>query len=140
MTQAASGTSSSMASRDLTAQRAIIFACAAMIAILLLDLADGDLGLLFSVGFVLVVMTAPLSVDARSLLPTGVLPPVLLIGSLLAVCLFEPSALQLDDLAKDASTLARLIATTIDHGMTLAIGYALALGIIALRVIAAPTR
>lgn len=133
MTQAASGTSSSTARRDLTPKGAILGACVAMTAILLLDLADGSLGLLFSVGFVLVVITAPLSVDATALLSTVVLPPVLLIGSLLAVCLFDPSALQLDDLAKDASTLARLIATTIDHGMTLAIGYALALGIIALR-------
>lgn len=133
MTQAASGTSSSTARRDLTPKGAILGACIAMTVILLLDLADGSLGLLFSVGFVLVVITAPLSVDARALLSTVVLPPVLLIASLLAVCLFNPSALQLDDLAKDASTLARLIATTIDHGMTLAIGYALALGIIALR-------
>jgi hypothetical protein len=129
-----------MARRDLTPKGAILGACVAMAAILLLDLADGTLGLLFSVGFVLVVITAPLSVDADELLSTVVLPPVLLIGSLLVVCLFEPSALQLDDLAKDASTLARLIATTIDHGMTLAIGYTLALGIIGLRAITAPTR
>ena len=128
------------AGRDLTAQRAIISACIAMAVILLLDLADGNLGLLFSVGFVLIVITAPLSVDVGSLLPTGVLPPVLLICSLFAVCLFEPSALRLDGLADDASTLARLIAATIDHGATLAIGYGLALGIIALRVVSAPPR
>lgn len=140
MTQASSGTSSRTASHDLTAQRAIFVACVAMTTIIVLDLADGSLGLLFSIGFVLIVITAPLSVDVGSLLPTGVLPPVLLICSLFAVCLFEPSALELDGLAKDASTLARLIATTIDHGATLAIGYGLALGIIALRVVTTPPR
>lgn len=139
MTQA-SGTASRASSRDLTAKGAVLAACIAMAVILLLDLADGDLGLLYSVGFVLVVVTAPLSVDVRSLLPTGVLPPALLIGSLLAVVLLAPSALPADDLAKDASALARLIAATLDHGMTLAIGYALALGVIALRVVTAPTR
>lgn len=140
MIQAAPGRSSPTARHDLTAQRAIVSACIAMAAILLLDLADGRLGLLFSIGFVLVVVTAPLAVDLGSLLPTGVLPPVLLICSLFAVCLFQPSALELDGVAKDASTLARLIATTIDHGLTLAIGYALALGIIALRVVTAAPR
>lgn len=140
MIQAAAGTASPKASRDLTPKGAILGACVAMAAILVLDLADDDLGLLYSVGFVLVVITAPLSVNADALLPTVVLPPVLLIGSLLVVCLFAPSALQVDDLAKDASTLARLIATTIDHGMTLAVGYALALGIIALRAVSVPNR
>lgn len=140
MTQAASRTSSSMAGRDLTAKGAIVAACVAMAVIVALDLIDGRLGLLFSIGFVLVVVTAPLSVDARALLSTVVLPPALLIGSLLAVCWFDPSALQLDDLAKDASTLARLIAATIDHGMTLAIGYALALAVIGLRAVTSPAR
>lgn len=138
MTQAASGTSSPLAGRDLTAQRAIISACVAMALITVLDLTDGNLGLLFSIGFVLIVITVPMSVDAGSLLPAVVLPPVLLIASLLAVCMFDPSALQLDDVAKDASTFARLIATTIDHGMTLAIGYALALVVIGLRAVTTP--
>lgn len=140
MTQAAAGASSRSASRDLTAQRTIFVSAVAMIAIIVLDLADGTLGLPFSVGFVLIVITAPLGVDVGSLLPTGVLPPVLLICSLFAVCVFEPSALDLDGLANDASTLARLIAATIDHGATLAIGYTLALGVIALRVLTAPPR
>jgi hypothetical protein len=140
MTQAVHGTSARVARRDLSARQAIIAACLAMAAIVLIDLADGRLDLLYSVGFVLIVITAPLSVDVRALFPTGVLPPVLLIVSLLLVCLFEPSAIQVDGMADDAGPVARLIAATIDHGMTLVVGHGLALVIIALRIISAPER
>lgn len=140
MTQAVSRTSARMTRHDLSAGQVLVASCAAMVAIVLLDLMDGRLGLLYSVGFVLIVITAPLSVDVRGLFPTGVLPPALLIGSLLAVCLFEPDAIQVGGMAKDAGTVARLIAGTIDHGMTLVIGHGLALGLIALRIIGAPER
>ena len=49
-------------------------ACVSLAAVTALDLADGRLGFLFSLGFVLAVVTAPLSVDVRSLLTTGVMP------------------------------------------------------------------
>lgn len=101
-----------------------------------LDLMDGRLGLLFSVGFVLISVTVPLAVDVRSLFPAGVLPPALLIGSLLLVCMFASSAIQVDGLAKDAGVVARLIAAVIDRGLTLVVGHGLALGIIALRILA----
>lgn len=140
MTQAVSRTPARVARYDLSAGQVLVASCAVMAAIVLLDLMDGRLGLLYSVGFVLIVITAPLSVDVRGLFPTGVLPPVLLIGSLLAVCLFAPDAIQVNGMAKDASTVARLIAGTIDHGMTLVIGHGLALGLIALRIIGAPER
>ncbi len=138
MTQAVHRTPARMARHDLTARHAIIAACLAMTAIVLLDLMDGRLGLLYSVGFVLIVVTAPLSVDVRSLFPTGVLPPTLLIGSLLAVCLIDPSAVRVTGLAPDASLVARMIAGTIDHGMTLFVGHGLALVIITLRILADP--
>ena len=140
MTQAVHGTPARMTRRDVPARQAIVVACVAMAAIVLLDLMDGRLGLLYSVGFVLIVITAPLSVDIRGLFPTGVFPPVLLIASLLAVCLFEPSAIRVAGMADDPGTFARLIAATIDHGVTLVIGHGLALGIIALRIISAPAR
>lgn len=140
MTQAVSRTSARVARYDLGPGQVIVASCVAMAAVVLLDLTDGRLGLLYSVGFVLVVITAPLSVDVRGLFPTGVLPPVLLIGSLLAVCLLAPDAIQVGGMAKDASTVARLIAGTIDHGLTLVVGHVLALAIIALRIIGAPER
>lgn len=140
MTQAARRTPARMARHDLTARHAIVAACLAMTAIVLLDLMDGRLGLLYSVGFVLIVATVPLSVDVRNLFPTGVLPPLMLIGSLLAVCVVDPSAIQVTGLAADASLVARMIAGTIDHGMTLFVGHGLALAIITLRILADPDR
>jgi len=140
MTQAASGTPARPARPDLAARGAIVAACVAMGAIVLLDLVDGRLDLLYSVGFVLIVVTAPLSVDVRHLFPTGVLPAALLVGSLLVVCLIEPSAIRVSGMDSDAGTVARLIAATIDHGATLAIGQALALVVIALRILTDPDR
>ena len=125
-----------MARRDPSARLAITVACLSLAAVIGLDLTDGRLGLPFSVGFVLIAVTVPLAVDVRSLFPAGVLPPALLIGSLLLVCMFDSSAIHVDGLAKDASLVGRFIATVIDHGLTLVIGHGLALGIIALRILA----
>src|SRR5437773_772516 len=140
MPQAVSRTPARLARHDLTARQAIVAACVAMVALLCLDLMDGRLGLLYSVGFVLIVVTVPLAVDVRSLLPAGVLPPALLIGSLLVVCLVDPTAIQTGALADDTSRFARMIAGTIDHGMTLVIGHVAAMGIIALRILSDPER
>lgn len=140
MTQAVPRTPARTARTEPSARGAIVCACLAMAVIVVLDLLDGRLELLYSVGFVLIVVTAPLSVDARGLFPTGVLPPLLMIVSLFAVCLFEPSAIQVSGMDPGAGTVARLIAATIDHGMTLAIGGALALAAIGLRVLGNPTR
>ena len=88
----------------------------------------------------LAVLTAPLSVDVRSLLPTGVMPPVLLIGSLWIIALFFPDAIVVDGLPADAGALARTIAAVIDHGITLVVGHVLALAGIVVRVATAPSR
>ena len=135
MSQAVSRTPAAMARRDPSARQAIVAACLSMAVVIALDLVDGRLGLLFSVGFVLIAVTVPLAVDVRSLFPAGVLPPALLIGSLLLVCMFAGSAIHVDGLAKDASLVGRFIATVIDHGLTLVVGHGLALGIIALRIL-----
>lgn len=135
MTQAVSHTPRAMAGRDLSARQAIIAACLAMTVITGVDLIDGRLDLLFSVGFVLIVITVPMSVDVRSLFPAAVLPPILLVATLLGVCIIDPSAIQVAGMAKDAGTVARLIAATIDHGMTLLIGQGIALVLIAWRIV-----
>jgi hypothetical protein len=140
MSQAVSRTPSALARRDLSARQAIVAACVAMAAVTALDLTDGRLGLLFSVGFVLISVTVPLAVDVRSLFPTGVLPPALLIGSLLLVCVFASSAIQVDGLADDAGLVGRFIAAVIDRGMTLVVGHGLALAIIAARILTDPDR
>jgi len=107
--------------------------------IALLDvMVDGRLGILFSVGFILVAVTTPLSVDVRALFAPGILPPLLMIGSILAFAVFAPSAIPSEGLADSASALQRLISGVIDQATALVVGHLLALGVIALRIITAP--
>ena len=105
----------------------------AMAAVIWLDLTDGVLGAAFSVGFVLVALTAPMAVDLRSIVTTGVLPPALLILTLFCVAVAEPGAIAVPGLAADAGAVTRTIATTLDHGVALVIGHALALTMIVVR-------
>ncbi|MEO6606725.1 MAG: DUF6542 domain-containing protein [Aeromicrobium sp.] len=134
-----SNISGAWARHDLNARQAIVYACVAMATLTGLDLIeDGRLGFIFSLGFVLIVVTVALSVDLESLFQAGVFPPVLLIGTLGVVAMFWSDAIQVNGMAKDAGYVARLIATTIDHGKTLVLGHALALGLIVLRIMTAP--
>lgn len=125
-----------LASHDLTVRGTIVLGCLAMAAVTGLDLVNGELGFPFSLGFVLIVVTLPLAIDVRDLFPAGVLPPILLLGTLLAVCIARPEAIVVDGLAADAGLLARYIAAVIDHGLTLTIGHALAIAVIVWRIIA----
>ena len=129
-----------IARRDLSAGQAVALACGSLAAVTALDLTDGHLGFLFSLGFVLAVATAPLSVDVRSLLPTGVMPPALLIGVLVVVAVVAPDAIVVDGLPSDAGSLTLALAAVIDHGVTLVVGHVLALAGIGVRVALAPTR
>ncbi len=129
------------ARRDLNGRQAILVAGIAMATLTGLDLADdGQLGFVFSLGFVLIVITVALGVDLDSLFQAGVFPPMLLIGTLGVVTLFWPDAIHVNGMAKDAGAVARLIAATIDHGMTLVVGHGLALVLIALRITTAPDK
>lgn len=118
---------------DLTGKAVVVLAFIAMAAVVWLDLTDGQLGPAFTVGFILVAATAPMAVDLRSIVTTGVLPPALLILTLFGVVLIEPSAVNIPGLSADAGTVTRTIATTLDHGVALVIGHSLALAMIVLR-------
>jgi len=111
----------------------IVMAFVAMAAIVWLDLSDGTLGPAFTVGFILVALTAPMAVDLRSIVSTGVLSPALLILTLFSVALIEPGAVEVPGLASDAGAITRTIATTLDHGVALVVGHALALAMIIVR-------
>lgn len=139
MSTTATRSPAGLARHDLSARQAIVLACAAMSGISLLDIAgDGRLGILFSVGFVLVVVTTPLSVDVRALFAPGILPPLLMIGSILALAIFEPSALPVQGVASSSGTLQHVIAGVIDQATALVVGHLLALSVIALRIATAP--
>lgn len=118
---------------DLSGAAVVVMAFVAMAGIAWLDLTDGALGVAFAVGFVLVVVTAPMAVALRSVVTTGVLPPPLMILTLLGVVLIEPEAIEFPGLAADAGVVARTMTATLDHGLALVIGHALALAMIVLR-------
>ena len=111
----------------------IVMAFVAMAGVVWLELTDDTLGPAFTVGFLLVALTAPMAVDLRSIVSTGVLPPPLLILTLFGVVLIEPGAIEVPGLAADAGAITRTIATTLDHGVALVIGHALALTMIVVR-------
>ncbi len=125
---------------DLGARPAIVGAIVATAVVTGLDLGDGRLGFIYSLGFVLIVVTVALAVDLDSLFQAGVLPPLLLIGTLGVVAMFWPDAIHVNGMADDAGFIARLIAATIDHGKTIVVGHGLALALIALRIATAPDR
>lgn len=121
------------ASHDLTARGTIIAAVVAMAAVVALDLVDGRIGFPFSLGFVLIVVTLPLAINRRDLLPAVIAPPVLLLVSLLAICILRPESIAVDGMAENAGLIARYIASIVDHGLTLAVGHALAIAVIVWR-------
>lgn len=128
-----------LAQRDLGPRGAIVLGAAALAVLTCLDLAtDGRLGIVFSVGFVLVVATVPLAVDARSLLPAGVLPPVLLTVAVGAVVLVSPGAVPVEGLPPDTGWFGRTLTGTIDRGVTLLVGHGLAIVGIVARILTDP--
>ncbi|MGZ5371328.1 DUF6542 domain-containing protein [Aeromicrobium sp.] len=139
MSTSAARSPAALTRHDLGAGQAVVFACIAMASIALLDLlGDGKLGVLFSVGFILVAVTTPLSVEVRALFAPGILPPLLMIGSILVLAIVSPSAIPAEGLADSAGTLQRLIAGVIDQATALVVGHLLALGVIAVRIMTAP--
>ena len=127
-----------LARHDLSASQAVVLACTAMAATAILDVVvDGKLGTLFSVGFILVSITAPLSVDIRALFAPGILPTLLMVGFIAVFAIIAPSTIPTEGLAASADTVQRLIAGIIDQATALVVGQLLALGVIGLRIITA---
>ncbi|TXL61491.1 DUF6542 domain-containing protein [Aeromicrobium terrae] len=137
MSSATAPSPAGLAGRDLTARGAVTMACATLGVVTVLDLLDGRLGIVFSIGFVLAAVTAPVSVESRGLLPTGVLPPVLLVGALMLVAVVNSDALVVDGLSPDVGAFGRLVASVVDHGIVLVVGHGLALAAIVARIVTA---
>lgn len=128
-----------LARRDLRAGQAIGLACAALAFVTALDVVtDGRLGLVFSVGFVLTVATIPLAVDVRSLLPAGVLPPILLVVAIGTVTALAPGAVRVEGLPADTGWFGHTLTGVVDHGVQLLIGHGVALLLVVVRVLTDP--
>lgn len=88
-----------------------------------------DLRWLFDIGFVLVCVAAALLVQPRDFFSIGVLPPLMMLGLFILLALTRP-----DSIARaDDSAIQAVISGLGHHSIALGIGYALCLGVLAMR-------
>lgn len=128
-------TPAGLAAQDLTTRGMVTLAVVTMAGITALDLIDGRIGVIFSLGFVLVVVTTAMAVDVRELFPAGVLPPVLLFATLLLLSIGFASAVAVEGADADAGLITRFLGAVIDHGLTLVVGHGLAIAVIVWRIL-----
>lgn len=115
----------------------VVFGAVTTLApVLLLDLAvTGRLSLLTEVWFVLVCAASALVAARSAFFTVGVLPPLLMLGTLSLLTMLDPAAVTADHLAFPSTVLTGLAL----HAGALIAGHATALGIIARRhVVAQP--
>ncbi len=128
-----------LAPNDVGARRTILLAFVALLLVTLLDVStDGRLGAVFSVGFVLTAVTVPLAIDVRSLLPAGVLPPILLVVCVGLAAALSPDAVEVAGLPEGTGWVGRTLTGTIARGVTLLVGHGLALLTIVARILLDP--
>ena len=122
-----------LAQRDLTLAGAACGAALLIGAAVLLDVADGRLGVITSIGVVLASLTVPLAVAPHQLWNSLFAPPVLLIGTLVVVAVVAPGAIDPEGMPDSAGRAGRVLAGTVASGVTLAVAEVLALAAIGLR-------
>lgn len=105
-------------------------ATALTVAVAALDARLTDhVGVLFDLGFVVVVVAAALSVHPRDFFVAGVLPPLLLLGVVLVLALVDRGAV-----ADPADGLVQSVVSGLaHHAKALVTGYAATLGVLAIR-------
>lgn len=119
---------------DLSTRGAILSSVVALSLITSLDLIDGNIGSPFSIGYLLVVTTAPLAVHLRGLYTLVLMPPVLLLSAMLVIATLAPSALVVENLPESAGVMAHAISATVHEGGILLLGQALAITTTLLRL------
>ncbi len=93
---------------------------------------DASLGIVFDLVFVLLCLTAALWVHPRDFFTIGVMPPLVLGAVVLVLALVDRDAV-----ARADDVLVQAIVSGLAHrAVGLAIGYGLALGVLALRQVA----
>lgn len=103
-----------------------------LVAVVLVSLAFGRLGLFFDLAFVVVCTAAALAVRPRDFFTVGVLPPLLLAATVTVLAVVDPGAV-----ARPGDAVAQAVVSGLaHHAIALVIGYALTLGVLALRQVA----
>ncbi len=107
-------------------------AAAALIVVLLNLVSAGHIGLFFDVSFVLICLASALAVRPAEFFIVGVLPPLLLAGTVALLALVDRSSVA------DAGdgVVQAVVSGLAQHATALVVGYALTLAILALRQVA----
>jgi hypothetical protein len=114
-------------------RQVVTWSLLAALAVAGLDtLMSGGLSFLFDLVFVGICLAAALSVRPRDFFTVGVLPPLLMLGTVTLVALFVRTAVA----EKVDSLVQAVVSGLAHHAGALMTGYALALGILALRQVA----
>ncbi len=95
-------------------------------------LIGGRVGILFDVAFVVVCVGSALAVRPQDFFTVGVMPPLLLAAAVTVLAIVEPAAVARADDAVAQAVVSGLA----HHAIALVIGYALTLGVLALRQVA----
>ncbi len=95
-------------------------------------LLTGDLSLVFDLAFVAFCLVAALAVRPRDFFVVGVLPPLLMLATITLLAVFARTAV-----ADEVDSLIQAVVSGLaHHAGGLGAGYALALGVLALRQVA----
>jgi hypothetical protein len=114
----------------LSGSRVVRLAVLTTAAVTAVDLVLGHtLGLLFDVGFVLVVLAAALAVRPQDFFAVSVLPPLLLLVVCAALALVDHTAVA----DPGDGVVQSLLSGLVRHAIALGAGYALALCILGMR-------
>jgi len=106
---------------------------AILVPVVLVSLLFGNrLGLFFDIVFVVVCVAAALAVRPSDFFTVGVLPPLALAVTVVIVALFDRAAVS----KSDDPFVQAVVSGLAHHALALMIGYALVLGILALRQVA----
>ena len=107
-------------------------AVVATIAVTLVNLLFGRIGVVFDVAFVLICLGAALWVRPRDFFSIGVLPPLLLGFTVVVLAVVDRAAV-----AKAGDTFVQAVVSGLaHHALALVVGYALTLAVLALRQVA----
>lgn len=132
---------SALSKKDLSATQVVVVGSVAFgLATALSIRLTGDLGFFVGLCFVLVSVTGAMAASIHSLFAPGVLPPLLMIATVVVVANVSPDAIDVAGLSASAGTLQRAIAGLVDQAVALVIGHLLALAVIGLRIASTPGR
>jgi hypothetical protein len=111
-------------------------AVVAILAVTLVSLLFGRIGIVFDVAFVLICLAAALWVRPRDFFSIGVLPPLLLGSTVVVLALVDRAAI-----AKAGDPFFQAVVSGLaHHALALVVGYGLTLAVLALRQVALRNR